>query len=174
MKNILITERQLKMLTESQKEIDRLLDKMSLEGMGSLSVDEKNYLDAFSKHKGHADDFVSPKEKFELDYEKKGHSVVSKIPVLDGIEFLYEDSMDEEDGTKQIAGDLLYDGETFFLIFEMDENGNLNNYSASKDYMGDDDDLLNYIKEKNPDMSYNKIENSIKYFIESEIIPNLP
>ena len=56
----------------------------------------------------------------------------------------------------------------------MDENGNLNNYSASKDYMGDDDDLLNYIKEKNPDMSYNKIENSIKYFIESEIIPNLP
>lgn len=174
MKNILITERQLKMLTESQAEIDRLLDKMSFEGMDSLSIDEKNYLEAFSKHKGHADDFISPQKKYEMDHEKKGHSIVSEIPALHGVEFLYEDSLDEEDGTRQISGDIIYDGETFFLIFEMDENGNLNDYSASKDYMSTDNDLLKAIKEKNPELLKFEIDDLIRIFIESEIIPNLP
>jgi len=174
MKNILITEKQLRMITESQEEIDRLLDKMFSQGMDSLSVDERNYLDAFSKHKGHADDFVNPKEKFEKDYEKRGHSIVSKVPVLNDIEFLYEDSLEEEDGTKQIAGDLLFDGEKFYLMFELNRRGKLTEYSVSKDYMGDDDDLLNYVKERNPEMSYREIDEIIRYYIESEIISNLP
>jgi len=71
MKNIIINENQLKFLIESQAEVDRILDKISEFGMDSLSIDEKKYLEAFSKHKGHADDFVSPNQKMETEFEKK-------------------------------------------------------------------------------------------------------
>lgn len=173
MKNILITEKQLRMITESQAEVDRILDKIYNSGMESLSIDEKNYLDSFSKHTGHADDFVDPKEKQDVEFEKKGHVVKSKLPQLDGAEFIYEDSLEDED-TTQVAGDLLIDDRTFYLMFEMNNDKELIGYSASEDYMGTDEDLIEYIIEKYPRMSYDQADGLLSYYIENEIIPNLP
>lgn len=173
MKNIVITEEQLKVLLESQAEIDRILDKISDEGMDSLTIDEKKYLDAFSKHEGHADDFVSPEQKRDMEHEKKGKKIQTWIPQLEGVEFVYEDSLDDEE-TKQIAGDLYLDDKTFYLMFEMNSKGKLMDYSASMDYMGNEDDLINYLIEKNPNMSYDDVDGLLRYYIQSEIIPNLP
>ncbi len=173
MKNILITERQLKMLAESQAEVDRILDKIYNDGMDALSIDEKNYLDDFSKHEGHPEDFVSRKERMDVEHQKKGHSVVSELPQLEGMEFVYEDSLEDEDFT-QIAGDLYFEDETFYLMFAIDNNKDLVDYSASKEYMGSNDDLINYLVEKNPNMTYDQADTLISHYIENEIIPNLP
>lgn len=173
MKNILITERQLKMLAESQAEVDRILDKIYNSGMESLTIDEKQYLDAFSKHEGHPEDFISPREKHDMEYEKKGHMIKSEIPQLDGLEFVYEDSLEGED-YKQIAGDLYFDDQTFFLMFDMDDKQELIDYSASKDYMGENDDLIQYLLEKYPRMNHEQADGLISYYIQNEIIPNLP
>jgi hypothetical protein len=173
MGNILITPKQLQLLIESQAEVDRILDKIYNQGMDALSIDEKNYLDDFSKHQGHPEDFVSRKEKIDVDYEKKGHSVISELPQLEGMEFVYEDSLEDDDFT-QIAGDLYFDDETFFLMFAIDNNNDLVDYSASKEYMGSNDDLINYLVEKNPNMTYIQADTLISHYIENEIIPNLP
>jgi len=39
-----------RVINENQEEVDRILDKISDGGYGSLSIDEKRYLNAFSKH----------------------------------------------------------------------------------------------------------------------------
>lgn len=173
MKNIIINENQLKYLIESQAEVDRILDKISERGMDSLSIDEKKYLEAFSKHTGHADDFVSPIEKMEKEHEKRGEKIKSEIPQLSGLEFIYDDSLEDEEST-QVSGDIIFDDIEFFLMFEIDQNKNLIGYSASADYMGSGDDLVNYLMDKYPKMTYKRADGLITHFIENEIIPNLP
>lgn len=173
MKNIIINENQFKYLVESQAEVDRILDKISDLGMDSLSIDEKKYLEAFSKHEGHSEDFVSPIQKMDIEHEKKGEKIKSEMPQLSGLEFIYDDSL-EDDETTQVSGDIIFDDMEFFLIFEIDQNKNLVGYSASADYMGSDDDLLNYLMDKFPKMTYKQADGLITHFIENEIIPNLP
>lgn len=173
MKNIILSQKQLNLIIESQAEVDRILDKIYNMGMDSLSIDEKKYLDLFSKHEGHADDFVSPSDKMDQDYEKRGHKIKSEISQLEGIEFVYEDSLENED-SRQIAGDLLFDDRTFFLMFEVSDEGELLGYSASEDYMGTDEDLVEYILEKFPNMTYDQADGLLTYYIENEIIPSLP
>ena len=34
--------------------------------------------------------------------------------------------------------------------------------------------VINYIIEKNPEMTYDQVDGLISYYIENEIIPNLP
>jgi hypothetical protein len=53
---IIITESQYNFLVESQEVVDRILDKISERGYESLSIDEKKYLDHFSKHEGNPDE----------------------------------------------------------------------------------------------------------------------
>lgn len=173
MKNIILSQKQFHLIIESQAEVDRILDKIYNHGMDSLTIDEKNYLDSFSKHEGHADDFVSPTEKMDQDYQKRGHKITSEIPQLDGMEFIYEDSLENED-SRQIAGDLVFDERTFFLMFEVSDTNELLGYSASEDYMGTDDDLIEYILEKFPNMTYEQADGLLSYYIENEIIPSLP
>jgi len=172
MKNIILSQKQFHLIVESQAEVDRILDKIYNHGMDSLSIDEKNYLNAFSKHEGHADDFISPTDKIDQDYQKKGQKITSEISQLEGIEFIYEDSLENED-SRQIAGDLILDDRTFFLMFEVSDDDELLGYSASEDYMGSDDDLIEYILEKFPNMTYEQADGLLSYYIENEIIPNL-
>ena len=40
--------------------------------------------------------------------------------------------------------------------------------------MGSDDDLVNYLMDKFPKMTYKRADGLINHFIENEIIPNLP
>jgi hypothetical protein len=84
----------------------------------------------------------------ETEFEKRGEKIKSQIPQLSGMEFIYEDSLEDEE-TTQISGDLIIDDMTFFLMFEIDQNNKLMGYSASADYMGNDDDLLQYIHSPN-------------------------
>jgi hypothetical protein len=67
-----------------------------------------------------------------------------------------------------------FEDETFYLMFAIDNNKDLVDYSASKEYMGSNDDLINYLVERNPNMTYDQADTLISHYIENEIIPNLP
>ena len=73
---IIITESQYNFLIENQEVVDRILDKISEKGIKSLSIDEKRYLDEFSKHKGDPDEFIDPAERYD---ERQGEKFTSNF-----------------------------------------------------------------------------------------------
>jgi hypothetical protein len=85
--NIILTESQYRILLESQEEVDRILDKISDGGYESLSVDEKRYLDAFSKHKGRPDEFVDPSQSYD---EREGEKFIYSFNNIPKIEFIFD------------------------------------------------------------------------------------
>ena len=83
---IIITESQYNFLLENQEVVDRILDKISEKGIKSLSVDEKRYLDSFSKHKGRPDEFVDPSESYD---NREGEKFTSSFNHIPKIEFVF-------------------------------------------------------------------------------------
>ena len=86
------------------EEIDRILDKISSDGIDSLSVYEKKYLDSYSQHDGHESEFVDPETARDMDDEKRGEEITSDIPQLEGMTFRYEDRLDLDDNSVSTSG----------------------------------------------------------------------
>ena len=85
---IIITESQYKFLVENQEVVDRILDKISEIGYESLSIDEKKYLNHFSKHEGNPDEFVDPAERYD---ERRGEKFTSNFRGMPNITFTFDD-----------------------------------------------------------------------------------
>jgi hypothetical protein len=160
-----ITESQLRFLVENE-EIDRILDKINSDGIESLSVSEKKYLDSYSKHQGHDSEFIDP---------DMGSEITSEIPELEGVSFVYDDKLDLDGNEFEVAGDLIFDGEKYYVMFLTNKEGELLDYSVSQDYLGDGtEEFKNRLKEKFPQTNEDRIFSMFEYFLEQEVIPNLP
>lgn len=169
-----ITESQLRFIMENE-EIDRILDKISSDGIDSLSVYEKKYLDSYSQHDGHESEFVDPETARDMDDEKRGEEITSDIPQLEGMTFRYEDRLDLDDNEFEVAGDLMFDGEKYYVMFLTNKSGELLDYSVSKEYLENDtEEFKNEMKSKFPNMSEDRLFSMFEYFLEQEVIPNLP
>ena len=94
--NIILTESQYRILLENQEEVDRILDKIGDGGYESLSVDEKRYLDSFSKHKGRPDEFVDPSKSYD---NREGEKFTSSFNHIPKIEFVFDYEEQNEDET---------------------------------------------------------------------------
>jgi len=169
-----ITESQLRFLVENE-EIDRILDKINSDGIDSLSVSEKKYLDSYSKHQGHESEFIDPEMRMDIEHEKRGSEITSEIPELEGVSFVYDDKLDLDDNEFEVAGDLIFDGEKYYVMFLTNKEGELLDYSVSQDYLGDGtEEFKNRLKEKFPQTNEDRIYSMFEYFLEQEVIPNLP
>jgi hypothetical protein len=169
-----ITESQLRFLVENE-EIDRILDKISSDGIDSLSVSEKKYLDSYSKHQGHDYEFIDPDMRMDVEHEKRGNEITSEIPELEGVSFVYDDKLDLDENEFEVAGDLIFDGEKYYVMFLTNKEGELLDYSVSQDYLGDGtEEFKNRLKEKFPQTNEDRIYSMFEYFLEQEVIPNLP
>ena len=169
-----ITENQLRFIMENE-EIDRILDKISSDGMESLTVYEKKYLDSYSQHDGHDSEFVDPQTKLDNEYEKRGEEITSEIGALNGMTFRYDDRLDLDDNEFEVAGDLIFDDEKYYVMFLTNKSGELLDYSVSKEYLDNDtDEFRKELKSKFPDMSEDRLFSMFEYFLEQEVIPNLP
>lgn len=169
-----ITENQLRFIMENE-EIDRILDKISSEGIESLNVYEKKYLDSYSQHKGHESEFIDPETSRDIEDEKKGIEFTSDIPELDGITFRYEDKLDLDEDEFGVAGDLIIDDEKYYVMFLTNKSGDLLDYSVSKEYLENDtEQFRDEMKVKFPNMEEDRLFSMFEYFLEQEVIPNLP
>jgi hypothetical protein len=169
-----ITENQLRVIMENE-EIDRILDKISSDGIESLSVYEKKYLDTYSQHKGHESDFVDPETSRDIEDEKRGVEITSEIPELDGMTFRYEDKLDLDENEFEVAGDLLFDDEKYYVMFLTNKSGDLLDYSVSKEYLENDtEEFRSEMRDKFPNMKEDRLFSMFEYFLEQEVIPNLP
>jgi len=121
---IILTENQYIKLIESQEVVDKLLDKISEKGFNSLSIDEKKYLDEFSKHTksgGHPEEFIEPSERF---HKNEGMIFTSSFEHIPEIKFIF-DNIDEEDDEILIYGKIEYNGSEYIGLLVSDKYGNL-------------------------------------------------
>ena len=169
-----ITESQLRFIMENE-EIDRILDKISSDGMDSLNVYEKKYLDTYSQHTGHDSEFIDPETVRDIEDEKRGVEITSEIPSLNGITFRYDDRLDLDDNEFEVAGDLMIDGEKYYVMFLTNKSGELLDYSVSKEYLENDtEEFKKELKSKFPNIKEDRLFSMFEYFLEQEVIPNLP
>lgn len=169
-----ITENQLRFIMENE-EIDRILDKISSDGIESLTIYEKKYLDSYSQHDGHDSDFIDPETKMDIDHEKRGEEITSEIEALNGMTFRYDDRLDLDDNEFEVAGDLMVGDEKYYVMFLTNKSGELLDYSVSKEYLENDtEEFKRELKSKFPDMKEDRLFSMFEYFLEQEVIPNLP
>lgn len=157
------------------EEIDRILDKISSDGIESLTVFEKKYLNTYSQHKGHDSEFIDPETIRDVEDEKRGVEITSEIPSLNGVTFRYEDRLDLDENEFEVAGDLMVDDEKYYVMFLTNKSGELLDYSVSKEYLENDtEEFKKELKSKFPDMKEDRLFSMFEYFLEQEVIPNLP
>ena len=157
------------------EEIDRILDKISNEGIDSLTIYEKKYLDTYSQHDGHDSEFIDPETKRDIEHEKRGMEITSEIPSLNGVTFRYDDRLDLDENEFEVAGDLMVDDEKYYVMFLTNKSGELLDYSVSKEYLENDtEEFKRELKAKFPDMKEDRLFSMFEYFLEQEVIPNLP
>jgi hypothetical protein len=88
---------------------------------------------------------------------------------------VYDDKLDLDDNEFEVAGDLIFDGEKYYVMFLTNKEGELLDYSVSQDYLGDGtEEFKNRLKEKFPQTNEDRIFSMFEYFLEQEVIPNLP
>jgi len=118
---IIITESQYKFLIENQEVVDRILDKISEKGIKSLSIDEKRYLDEFSKHKGHPDEFIDPAERYD---ERRGEKFTSNFRNIPNITFTFDDE-EIEDNQSILHGTIDYGDKSYWGVLIVNKLGHL-------------------------------------------------
>jgi hypothetical protein len=169
-----ITENQLRFIMENE-EIDRILDKISSDGIESLTIYEKKYLDSYSQHDGNDSEFIDPETRMDIEHEKRSEEITSEIEALNGMTFRYDDRLDLDDDEFEVAGDLMFDDEKYYVMFLTNKSGELLDYSVSKEYLENDtDEFKKELKTKFPNMSEDRLFSMFEYFLEQEVIPNLP
>jgi hypothetical protein len=163
---ILITESQFNYLFESQEVVDRLLDKITDKGYESLTIDEKRYLNHFSRHEGHPDDFIDPAEKED---ERKGEKFTSNFGNQPEITFTFDD--EEIEGDDIILHWMIeFGNKTYWGVLITNKLGHLIDLDFSDaDYdMGSESEEPERFQDQVEGMEY-----EVRGFFEDEVIPNL-
>ena len=155
----LITESQYEILIENQKYVDSLLDKISEEGYQSLGIDEKRYLDEFSKYEGDPDEFVYSSD---IHDEREGEVIEGEISGLP-IKYTFSEEADNKEGIGYYGG-LEFDGDEYFGVVISDERGHLVGYDFYSVLSDDDVRLQDNVE---------GIEHEVSLFFSEEVIPSL-
>jgi hypothetical protein len=155
----LITESQYEILLENQKYVDSILDKISESGYDSLSIDEKRYLDEFSKYNGDPDEFVYSSDEYD---EREGQVIDGEISGLP-IEYTFSEESDNNEGIGYYGG-LKFDDDEYFGVIISDERGHLVGYDFYSVLSDEDVRLQDNIE---------GLEHEISLFFSEKVLPEL-
>ena len=164
--NIILTESQYHILLENQEEVDRILDKIGDGGYESLSVDEKRYLDSFSRHKGRPDEFVDPYESYG---NREGDKFTSSFNHIPKIEFVFDYKEQNEDETT-LYGTIYFKDKEYIGGLFLNKMGHLIDfdfYDINEDPKSIYDDVGRFQDE------IEGIKHEVKIFFEDDVIPAL-
>jgi hypothetical protein len=141
---ILVSEEQYKILKEYQDVLDVILDKISVEGLDSLTHKEKAYLEDLQKT-GQLGNLDNPTEN------KKGFEIESDIEELPGMKFTFYESNDTDIETE-------YYGEIHFMdrIFVGSIVTDPKNEITSVEFYDfkDNTDLMVFLEGMEPELMY--------------------
>lgn len=155
----LITESQYEILLENQKYVDSILEKISESGYDSLSIDEKRYLDEFSKYDGDPDEFVYSSDEYD---EREGQVIEGEISGLP-IEYTFSEESDNNEGIGYYGG-LKFDDDEYFGVIISDERGHLVGYDFYSVLSDEDVRLQDNIE---------GLEHEVSLFFSENVLPEL-
>ena len=155
----LITESQYEILLENQKYVDSILEKISESGYDSLSIDEKRYLDEFSKYNGDPDEFVYSSDEYD---EREGQVIDGEISGLP-IEYTFSEESDNNEGIGYYGG-LKFDDDEYFGVVISDERGHLVGYDFYSVLSDEDVRLQDNIE---------GLEHEVSLFFSEKVLPEI-
>jgi hypothetical protein len=141
---ILVSEEQYKVLKEYQDVLDNILDKISAEGLDSLTHKEKTYLKQLEKT-GQLGDLELPSEN------KKGFVIKSDIESLPDIKFTFYEANDTDIET-EYYGEIEFMDRTFVGSVVTDPDGNINSVEFYD--FKDNTDLMVFLEGMEPELMY--------------------
>lgn len=141
---ILVSEEQYKILKEYQDVLDNILDKISAEGLGSLTHKEKTYLKQLEKT-GQLGDLELPSEN------KKGFVIKSDIESLPDIKFTFYEANDTDIET-EYYGEIEFMDRTFVGSVVTDPDGNITSVEFYD--FKDNTDLMVFLEGMEPELMY--------------------
>ena len=155
-----------RVINENQEEVDRILDKISDGGYRSLSVDEKRYLNAFSKHEGRPDDFVDPSEQYD-ESEKEGEKFTSSFKHIPTIEFVVTSIEKKTKNLYILYGTIQFNNKEYIGGLYLNKLGKLIDF----DFYEEPKSIHDNVGRFQDDIE--GIENEVTMFFEDEVIPSL-
>jgi|LakMenE01Jun11ns_1017448.scaffolds.fasta_scaffold9958850_23 hypothetical protein len=187
MMKIIIKESQFTRLVENQNYIDSILDKMSDKGYESLSIDEKKFLEFFSKQerirekeKTHGEKNLNDEEKsilnldlspetisFKEEDPREGTSFESSFDNFPKITFIF-DYEEKEDNQIHLYGTLYFDDMEYHGVIVTNKSQNLIDY----DFIDANIDFTTRNVTNLMDDNYDK-RGMFENFFENEVIPKL-
>ncbi|MEN9656147.1 MAG: hypothetical protein RL311_1093 [Bacteroidota bacterium] len=141
---ILVSEEQYKILKEYQDVLDNILDKISAEGLDSLTHKEKTYLKQLEKT-GQLGDLELPSEN------KKGFEIESDIEELPDMKFTFYEVNDTDIET-EYYGEIEFMDRTFIGSVVTDPDGNITSVEFYD--FKDNTDLMVFLEEMEPELMY--------------------
>jgi hypothetical protein len=141
---ILVSEEQYKILKEYQDVLDNILDKISAEGLDSLTHKEKTYLKQLEKT-GQLGDLELPSEN------KKGFEIESDIEELPDMKFTFYEANDTDIET-EYYGEIEFMDRTFIGSVVTDPDGNITSVEFYD--FKDNTDLMVFLEEMEPELMY--------------------
>jgi hypothetical protein len=141
---ILVSEEQYKILKEYQDVLDNILDKISSEGLDSLTHKEKTYLKQLEKT-GQLGDLEHHSEN------KKGFEIESDIEELPDMKFTFYESNDTDIET-EYYGEIEFMDRTFVGSVVTDPDGNITSVEFYD--FKDNTDLMVFLEGMEPELMY--------------------
>ena len=141
---ILVSEEQYKILKEYQDVLDNILDKISSEGLDSLTHKEKTYLKQLEKT-GQLGDLEHHSEN------KKGFEIESDIEELPDMKFTFYESNDTDIET-EYYGEIEFMDRTFVGSVVTDPDGNITSVEFYD--FKDNTDLMVFLEGMEPELLY--------------------
>jgi hypothetical protein len=141
---ILVSEEQYKILKEYQDVLDNILDKISAEGLDSLTHKEKTYLKQLEKT-GQLGDLEHHSEN------KKGFEIESDIEELPDMKFTFYEANDTDIET-EYYGEIEFMDRTFIGSVVTDPDGNITSVEFYD--FKDNTDLMVFLEEMEPELMY--------------------
>lgn len=141
---ILVSEEQYKILKEYQDVLDNILDKISAEGLDSLTHKEKTYLKQLEKT-GQLGDLELPSEN------KKGFVIKSDIESLPDMKFTFYEANDTDIET-EYYGEIQFMDRTFVGSIVTDPDNNITSIEFYD--LTDNIDLMDFLEGMEPELTY--------------------
>ena len=141
---ILVSEEQYKILKEYQDVLDVILDKISAEGLDSLTHKERAYLEDLRKT-GQLGDLGNPTEN------KKGFEIESEIESLPDMKFTFYEANDTDIET-EYYGAIEFMDRTFVGSVVTDPDGNITSVEFYD--FKDNTDLMVFLEGMEPELMY--------------------
>ena len=141
---ILVSEEQYKILKEYQDILDNIIDKISAEGLDSLTHRERTYLKQLEKT-GELGDLELPSEN------KKGFVIKSDIESLPDMKFTFYEANDTDIET-EYYGEIQFMDRTFVGSIVTDPDNNITSIEFYD--LTDNIDLMDFLEGMEPELTY--------------------